>query len=95
MDVLRAGTVGELRAALAEARASNRPTCVYVETETADTVPGAPDAQAWWDVPVAETATRRAAAVAAPARRTTGTPRTAAATSDLRSHVVTEKGPPA
>ncbi|MFE1765241.1 3D-(3,5/4)-trihydroxycyclohexane-1,2-dione acylhydrolase (decyclizing) [Streptomyces angustmyceticus] len=64
MRVLRAATVGELRAALAEARGANRPTCVYVETETADTVPGAPEAQAWWDVPVAETATRPAAVAA-------------------------------
>ncbi|MGW2325179.1 3D-(3,5/4)-trihydroxycyclohexane-1,2-dione acylhydrolase (decyclizing) [Streptomyces sp. NPDC001700] len=61
MDVLRAATVAELREALAAARASDRPTCVYVETETGDTVSGAPDAQAWWDVPVAETATRPAA----------------------------------
>ncbi|OPF74077.1 3D-(3,5/4)-trihydroxycyclohexane-1,2-dione acylhydrolase (decyclizing) [Streptomyces antioxidans] len=61
MDVLRAESVGGLRAALAEARASDRPTCVYVETETADTVSGAPEAQAWWDVPVAQTATRPAA----------------------------------
>ncbi|AGP57735.1 3D-(3,5/4)-trihydroxycyclohexane-1,2-dione hydrolase [Streptomyces rapamycinicus NRRL 5491] len=61
MDVLRAESVGGLREALAEARASDRPTCVYVETETADTVSGAPEAQAWWDVPVAQTATRPAA----------------------------------
>ncbi|MEU7431002.1 3D-(3,5/4)-trihydroxycyclohexane-1,2-dione acylhydrolase (decyclizing) [Streptomyces sioyaensis] len=64
MHVIRAATVGELRAALAEARGAKRPTCVYVETETADTVPGAPEAQAWWDVPVAETATRPAALAA-------------------------------
>ncbi|MFI9027531.1 3D-(3,5/4)-trihydroxycyclohexane-1,2-dione acylhydrolase (decyclizing) [Streptomyces sp. NPDC053560] len=64
MDVIRAATVAELRAALSAARASDRPTCVYVETETADTVPGAPAAQAWWDVPVAETATREAALLA-------------------------------
>ncbi|MFI9046587.1 3D-(3,5/4)-trihydroxycyclohexane-1,2-dione acylhydrolase (decyclizing) [Streptomyces sp. NPDC053427] len=64
MHVIRAATVAELRAALAEARGANRPTCVYVETETADTVPGAPAAQAWWDVPVAETATRPAAVAA-------------------------------
>ncbi|AJT66977.1 3D-(3,5/4)-trihydroxycyclohexane-1,2-dione hydrolase [Streptomyces lydicus] len=64
MHVIRAATVAELRAALAEARGANRPTCVYVETETADTVPGAPEAQAWWDVPVAETATRPAAVAA-------------------------------
>ncbi|MFJ8859722.1 3D-(3,5/4)-trihydroxycyclohexane-1,2-dione acylhydrolase (decyclizing) [Streptomyces sp. NPDC102451] len=61
MHVLRAGSVGELRRALAEARAADRPTCVYVETETPDTVSGPPPAQAWWDVPVAETATRPSA----------------------------------
>lgn len=64
MHVIRASTVGGLRAALAAARADERPTCVYVETKTADTVPGAPAAQAWWDVPVAETATRPAAVAA-------------------------------
>ncbi|WP_431944993.1 3D-(3,5/4)-trihydroxycyclohexane-1,2-dione acylhydrolase (decyclizing) [Actinacidiphila sp. bgisy167] len=58
MDVLRAETVRELRDALAAARASDRPTCVYVETDPA---PTAPAAQAWWDVPVAETASREAA----------------------------------
>ncbi|MGW0824790.1 3D-(3,5/4)-trihydroxycyclohexane-1,2-dione acylhydrolase (decyclizing) [Streptomyces sp. NPDC002845] len=58
MDVLRAKTVRELRDALAEARASDRPTCVYVET---DPTPTAPPAEAWWDVPVAETASRAAA----------------------------------
>ncbi|MDN3296918.1 3D-(3,5/4)-trihydroxycyclohexane-1,2-dione acylhydrolase (decyclizing) [Streptomyces ficellus] len=61
MRVLRARTVRDLREALAEARASTVPTCVYVETETADTVSGAPPAEAWWDVPVAETATRASA----------------------------------
>ncbi|MEV3857135.1 3D-(3,5/4)-trihydroxycyclohexane-1,2-dione acylhydrolase (decyclizing) [Streptomyces sp. NPDC050095] len=58
MAVHRAKTVRELREALAAARAETRPTCVYVETETADTVSGPPPAQAWWDVPVAETADR-------------------------------------
>ncbi|MFI8346585.1 3D-(3,5/4)-trihydroxycyclohexane-1,2-dione acylhydrolase (decyclizing) [Streptomyces sp. NPDC085596] len=58
MRVLRARTVAELRTALAEARAADTPTCVYVETETSDSVSGAPPAAAWWDVPVAETATR-------------------------------------
>ncbi|GLW50066.1 3D-(3,5/4)-trihydroxycyclohexane-1,2-dione acylhydrolase (decyclizing) [Streptomyces sp. NBRC 14336] len=58
MEVLRAKTVGELREALATARDSTRPTCVYVETDPA---PTAPPAQAWWDVPVAETASRPAA----------------------------------
>lgn len=42
MRVLRAKTVRDLRAALAEARAADTPTCVYVETETADTVSGPP-----------------------------------------------------
>jgi 3D-(3,5/4)-trihydroxycyclohexane-1,2-dione acylhydrolase (decyclizing) len=61
MRVLRAKTVRDLRAALAEARAADTPTCVYVETQTADTVSGPPPAQAWWDVPVAQTATRASA----------------------------------
>ncbi|MER5882616.1 3D-(3,5/4)-trihydroxycyclohexane-1,2-dione acylhydrolase (decyclizing) [Streptomyces sp. NPDC001941] len=61
MRVLRAKTIRDLREAFAEARASTVPTCVYAETETADTVSGAPPAQAWWDVPVAETATRPSA----------------------------------
>ncbi|MEU8678587.1 3D-(3,5/4)-trihydroxycyclohexane-1,2-dione acylhydrolase (decyclizing) [Streptomyces sp. NPDC048560] len=61
MRVLRPRTVTDLREALADARAADRPTCVYVETETADTVSGPPPAQAWWDVPVAETATRPSA----------------------------------
>jgi 3D-(3,5/4)-trihydroxycyclohexane-1,2-dione acylhydrolase (decyclizing) len=59
MDVLRAKTACELREALAAARASDRPTCVYVETDTAN--PAAPPTEAWWDVPVAETASREAA----------------------------------
>ncbi|MEU6349183.1 3D-(3,5/4)-trihydroxycyclohexane-1,2-dione acylhydrolase (decyclizing) [Streptomyces sp. NPDC047072] len=59
MDVLRAKTVRELREALAQARASDRPTCVYVETDTATLT--APPVEAWWDVPVAETASREAA----------------------------------
>jgi 3D-(3,5/4)-trihydroxycyclohexane-1,2-dione acylhydrolase (decyclizing) len=62
MDVIRAESCGELRAALATARASARPTCVYVETDTStNQAPMAPPAQAWWDVPVAATATRPAA----------------------------------
>ncbi|MFG3345478.1 3D-(3,5/4)-trihydroxycyclohexane-1,2-dione acylhydrolase (decyclizing) [Streptomyces sp. NPDC048018] len=61
MRVLRAHTVRDLREALADAREATVPTCVYVETETADRVSGAPPAQAWWDVPVAETSTRPSA----------------------------------
>ncbi|MEV6011732.1 3D-(3,5/4)-trihydroxycyclohexane-1,2-dione acylhydrolase (decyclizing) [Streptomyces sp. NPDC051976] len=59
MDVLRPKTVGELREALRTARASDRPTCVYVETDTA--TGSAPPAEAWWDVPVAQTAARESA----------------------------------
>ncbi|MET9293334.1 thiamine pyrophosphate-dependent enzyme [Streptomyces sp. NPDC003077] len=61
LDVLRATTVRELRTALTQARTSPRPTCVYVETDTSAAAPDAPEAQAWWDVPVAQTATRPAA----------------------------------
>ncbi|RPK76692.1 3D-(3,5/4)-trihydroxycyclohexane-1,2-dione hydrolase [Streptomyces sp. ADI97-07] len=64
MRVLRAESVRDLRGALAEARGADRPTCVYVETRTPDTVSGPPPAQAWWDVPVAETATRPSAIAA-------------------------------
>ncbi|MEU5410723.1 3D-(3,5/4)-trihydroxycyclohexane-1,2-dione acylhydrolase (decyclizing) [Streptomyces clavifer] len=64
MRVLRAESVRDLRGALAEARGADRPTCVYVETRTPDTVSGPPPAQAWWDVPVAETATRPSAVAA-------------------------------
>ncbi|MCH0540813.1 3D-(3,5/4)-trihydroxycyclohexane-1,2-dione acylhydrolase (decyclizing) [Streptomyces sp. MUM 203J] len=59
MDVHRARTVGELREALRTARAAERPTCVYVETDPDN--PNAPGAEAWWDVPVAEVAAREAA----------------------------------
>ncbi|KOX37219.1 MULTISPECIES: 3D-(3,5/4)-trihydroxycyclohexane-1,2-dione acylhydrolase (decyclizing) [unclassified Streptomyces] len=61
MRVLRPRTVRDLREALGEARAATVPTCVYVETETPDTVSGPPPAPAWWDVPVAETSTRPSA----------------------------------
>ncbi|PRH78270.1 3D-(3,5/4)-trihydroxycyclohexane-1,2-dione acylhydrolase (decyclizing) [Streptomyces solincola] len=61
MRVLRARTLRDLREALAEARAATVPTCVYTETETPDTVSPPPTGGAWWDVPVAETATRASA----------------------------------
>ncbi|WP_328762796.1 MULTISPECIES: 3D-(3,5/4)-trihydroxycyclohexane-1,2-dione acylhydrolase (decyclizing) [unclassified Streptomyces] len=61
MAVIRTRTIGDLRKALAEAREADRPTCVYAQTRTPDTVSGPPPAQAWWDVPVAETATRASA----------------------------------
>ncbi|MEU8538446.1 3D-(3,5/4)-trihydroxycyclohexane-1,2-dione acylhydrolase (decyclizing) [Streptomyces sp. NPDC048717] len=61
MRVLRAHTVRDLREALANAREATVPTCVYAETETADSVSGAPSGGAWWDVPVAATSTRPSA----------------------------------
>ncbi|NSC21829.1 3D-(3,5/4)-trihydroxycyclohexane-1,2-dione acylhydrolase (decyclizing) [Streptomyces albus subsp. chlorinus] len=63
MEVHRAATFDQLREALAAARASDRPTCVYVETDTDPAVP-APGAAAWWDVAVAETSRRPAARAA-------------------------------
>jgi 3D-(3,5/4)-trihydroxycyclohexane-1,2-dione acylhydrolase (decyclizing) len=50
-DAVRARTVEELEAALRDARGSSRTTVVHVET---DPLVGAPDSEAWWDVPVAE-----------------------------------------
>ncbi len=50
-DVLRAGTVAEFRAALEQARASDRTTVVYVET---DPLAPVPSSEGWWDVPVCE-----------------------------------------
>ena len=52
-DVHRASTVAELEAALREAAASPRVTVVEIQT---DPLVGAPDSEAWWDVPVAEVA---------------------------------------
>ncbi|RRO14482.1 3D-(3,5/4)-trihydroxycyclohexane-1,2-dione acylhydrolase (decyclizing) [Saccharopolyspora rhizosphaerae] len=55
MRVLRAETGDELRRALREAREDPRPTAVHVETDpTKAQLPP----EAWWDVPVAEVATR-------------------------------------
>jgi 3D-(3,5/4)-trihydroxycyclohexane-1,2-dione acylhydrolase (decyclizing) len=53
VDVLRARTIEEFREALVTARASDRTTLVYIET---DPLLGAPSSDAWWDVPVAEVA---------------------------------------
>ncbi|WP_370412900.1 3D-(3,5/4)-trihydroxycyclohexane-1,2-dione acylhydrolase (decyclizing) [Streptomyces fradiae] len=61
LRVRRARTVRDLREALADARQATVPTCVYVETETDDSVSGPPPAQAWWDVPVAAISTRPSA----------------------------------
>jgi 3D-(3,5/4)-trihydroxycyclohexane-1,2-dione acylhydrolase (decyclizing) len=51
--VLRTRTIEEFRRALAKARAADRTTLVYIET---DPLLGAPSSDAWWDVPVAEVA---------------------------------------
>jgi len=52
-DVRRATSIAELEAALREAAASPRVTVVEIQT---DPLVGAPDSEAWWDVPVAEVA---------------------------------------
>jgi 3D-(3,5/4)-trihydroxycyclohexane-1,2-dione acylhydrolase (decyclizing) len=51
--VIRAATIDELRAALAEAKRETRPTVVAVST---DRYEGVPSYESWWDVPVAEVA---------------------------------------
>jgi 3D-(3,5/4)-trihydroxycyclohexane-1,2-dione acylhydrolase (decyclizing) len=48
---LRAATLGELRAALDEARRDGGPVAVYIEV---DRYAGVPNYESWWDVPVAE-----------------------------------------
>jgi 3D-(3,5/4)-trihydroxycyclohexane-1,2-dione acylhydrolase (decyclizing) len=55
VPVTRAGSLDELRAALAGMRGAAGPTCVYVET---DRHQGVPDFDSWWDVPVAEVASQ-------------------------------------
>jgi len=50
-DAVRTTTIEELEAALRDARGSSRTTVVHIET---DPLVGAPDSEAWWDVPVAE-----------------------------------------
>jgi 3D-(3,5/4)-trihydroxycyclohexane-1,2-dione acylhydrolase (decyclizing) len=51
--VLRASTVGELRAALETAKAETRTTVIAVATDRYEGVPGY---ESWWDVPVSEVA---------------------------------------
>jgi 3D-(3,5/4)-trihydroxycyclohexane-1,2-dione acylhydrolase (decyclizing) len=53
VDVLRAPTIEKLREALVLAKAADRTTVVYIET---DPLLAAPSSDAWWDVPVAEVA---------------------------------------
>ena len=50
-DVLRTKTIAEFGAALKQARASDRTTVVYIET---DPLAPVPSSQSWWDVPVSE-----------------------------------------
>jgi 3D-(3,5/4)-trihydroxycyclohexane-1,2-dione acylhydrolase (decyclizing) len=50
--VIRTGTVKELQTALAQSRASDRTTVVYIET---DPLAPVPSSESWWDVPVSET----------------------------------------
>jgi 3D-(3,5/4)-trihydroxycyclohexane-1,2-dione acylhydrolase (decyclizing) len=50
-DVLRTRTVEEFTKALGQARASDRTTVIYIET---DPLAPVPSSQAWWDVPVSE-----------------------------------------
>ena len=51
-DVIRARTVSELQAALAQSRASDRTTVTYIE---ADPLAPVPSSESWWDVPVSQT----------------------------------------
>jgi 3D-(3,5/4)-trihydroxycyclohexane-1,2-dione acylhydrolase (decyclizing) len=50
-DVLRTQTVTEFRQALEQAKASDRTTVVYIET---DPLAPVPSSESWWDVPVSE-----------------------------------------
>jgi 3D-(3,5/4)-trihydroxycyclohexane-1,2-dione acylhydrolase (decyclizing) len=69
-DVLRTKTVTEFRAALEQARAAERTTVVYIET---DPLAPVPSSEGWWDVPVSEVAaldsTQKARADYAAAKR--------------------------
>jgi 3D-(3,5/4)-trihydroxycyclohexane-1,2-dione acylhydrolase (decyclizing) len=69
-DVLKTATVKEFAAALEQARASDRTTVVYVET---DPLAPVPSSESWWDVPVSETSalesTQRARAAYEAAKR--------------------------
>jgi 3D-(3,5/4)-trihydroxycyclohexane-1,2-dione acylhydrolase (decyclizing) len=60
-DVLKTKTIAEFEEALKQARASQRSTVIYIET---DPLAPVPSSQSWWDVPVSEvselTSTRNA-----------------------------------
>jgi 3D-(3,5/4)-trihydroxycyclohexane-1,2-dione acylhydrolase (decyclizing) len=49
--VLRTRTIKEVQATLEQAKASDRTTVVYVET---DPLAPVPSSESWWDVPVSE-----------------------------------------
>src|SRR5260370_3079033 len=51
-DVLKTATVKEFTEALGRARASDRTTVVYIET---DPLAPVPSSESWWDVPVSDT----------------------------------------
>jgi 3D-(3,5/4)-trihydroxycyclohexane-1,2-dione acylhydrolase (decyclizing) len=53
-EVINAHTIKEFRTAVRAARASSRTTAIHIET---DPLAPVPDAQSWWDVPVAQVAT--------------------------------------
>jgi len=69
-DVIRTRTVKEFAAALEQARASDRTTVIYLET---DLLAPVPSSESWWDVPVSETSalrsTQQARAAYAAAKR--------------------------
>ncbi|HEV2374060.1 MAG TPA: 3D-(3,5/4)-trihydroxycyclohexane-1,2-dione acylhydrolase (decyclizing) [Streptosporangiaceae bacterium] len=61
VEVSRAATIEEFRAALAKARESTGPAMVDVQV---DPLVAVPSSEAWWDVPVAETSTLPSAVAA-------------------------------
>ncbi len=60
-SVLRVDTIEQLRDALKQARGNAHTTVIRIET---DPLVAAPDSQSWWDVPVAEVASRPSSASA-------------------------------
>ncbi len=53
--MIRASSVDELRAALADAKEADRTTVIAIEVDRYEGVPGY---ESWWDVPVAETSAK-------------------------------------
>jgi 3D-(3,5/4)-trihydroxycyclohexane-1,2-dione acylhydrolase (decyclizing) len=54
VEVVRVDTAGDLADGIKAAKASDRSTVLYIET---DQQTGAPDSESWWDVPVSATST--------------------------------------